>query len=57
MTTERFEMDKTAMVPATAGVKPLSKEHGPKTPEEKGEMTKILYREAIRALIYADNRR
>ena len=29
--TERFGIDRTAMVPATAGVKPLSKNHGPKT--------------------------
>ena len=49
--TERFGIDKTAMVPATAGVKPLSEEHGPKTPEEKEEMTKIAYREAVGALM------
>ena len=30
-------------------MKPLSKEHGPKTPEEKEEMTKILYGEAVGA--------
>ena len=45
--TESFEIDKTTMVPATTGVKPLSKEHGPKTPKEKEEMTKIPYREAV----------
>ena len=28
-------------------MKPLSKEHGLKTPEEKGNMTKIPYREAV----------
>ena len=39
------------MVLATAGVKPLSKEHGPKTPE-KEEMTKIPYRKAVGALIW-----
>ena len=49
--TEPFGNDKIAMVPATAGVKPLSKEHGPKSPEEKEEMTKIPYREAVRALV------
>ena len=30
--TERLGIDRTAMAPATAGVKPLSKGHGPKTP-------------------------
>ena len=45
--TERFGIGKTAMVPATAGGKSLSKEHGSKTPEEKGKMTKIPYREAV----------
>ena len=45
--TERFGIDKTAMVPATAGVKMLSKEYGPKPPEEKEKMTNILYREVV----------
>ena len=34
--TELFGIGKTAMLPATAGVKPLSKEDGNRTPEEKG---------------------
>ena len=50
--TERFGIDKTAMVLATAGVKPLSKEHSPKTSEEEEEMTKITYREAVGALMW-----
>ena len=41
--TERFGIDKTAMVSATADVKPLSKKHGPKTPEEEKGTTKIPY--------------
>ena len=49
--TERFGMDKTTIVPATAGVKPLSKEHGPKTSEEKEGTTKVPYREAVGVLI------
>ena len=44
---KRFGIDKTAMVPATAGVKLLLKEHGPKTPEDKEEITKIPYREVV----------
>ena len=46
---ERFGIDKATMVAATTGVKPLSKEHDPKTPEEKEDMTKISYREAVGA--------
>ena len=49
--TERFGIGETAMVPVTEGVKPLSKEHGLKTTEEKEEMTKIPYREAVGALM------
>ena len=49
--TERFGVDKTVMVPATAGGKPLSKEHGPKTPEEKEVITKIPYRKVVGALL------
>ena len=49
---ERFGIDKTAMVTATTGVKPLSKVHGPKTPEEKQEMMKIPYREAVGAFMW-----
>ena len=51
--TERFKTVKTAIVPATAGVKPLSTENGPKTPEEKEKMAKIPYREAVGALMWA----
>ena len=32
---DRFGIDKTAMVPATTGGPPLSKEDGPKTPKEE----------------------
>ena len=45
--TERFGIDNTALVPATAGVQPLSKEKVPKTPEEKEVITKIPSREAV----------
>ena len=50
--TERLGIDKTAMAPATAGLKALSKGHGPKTPSEKKLMTKIPYREAVGALMW-----
>lgn len=45
--TDRFEINKTTMVPATAAVKPLSKEDGPQTAEEREEMHGIPYREAV----------
>ena len=50
--TDRFGIDKTAMVPVMEGVKPLSKEHCPKKPQEKEEMTKIPYRKAVGALMW-----
>ena len=49
--TKRFGIDKTAIVPATAGVKSLSKEHDPKSPGKKEEMTEIPYREAVGELM------
>ena len=54
--TERFGIDMAVMVKATAGVKPLSKEDGLKTSEEKEEMTKISYREAVGALMWTSTR-
>ena len=45
-----FGIDKTAMVLAIIGVKPLSKEHGRNTPEEEREMTEIPYQEAVGGL-------
>ena len=45
-TPERFRIDNTTMIRATVGVKPLLKEHGPKIPDEKEEITNIPYREA-----------
>lgn len=34
---ERFGIDKASKIPAEAGVKPLSKEGGSKSPEEEEE--------------------
>ena len=32
---ERFDVTKTSMIPMAIGMKPLSKEDGPKTPKER----------------------
>ena len=41
------------MIPMATGVKPLSKEDGPKNPKERKEMRCIPYREAVGALMWA----
>ena len=41
------------MIPMATGVKPLSREDGPKTPKEREEMRRISYREAVGGLVWA----
>ena len=41
------------MIPMVTGAKPLSKEDGPKTSNEREEMRRIPYREAVGALMWA----
>lgn len=48
---DRFEVTKTSMIPAAAGVMPLSRKGGLKTPEEEVKMRGILYRVAVGALM------
>lgn len=52
-TTERFKIDKTAMVPAGAGEKPVSKKNGPKPSEKREEIAKTPYAEALGMLMWA----
>ena len=40
------------MIPTATDVKPLSKEDGPKTPEEREEMRHIPYREVAGVLMW-----
>ena len=49
---ERFGIDKTSVIPAAAGTKPLSKADGPQTEAEIEEMRGVPYREAVGALIW-----
>ena len=48
-----FNVTKTSMIPMATGVKPLSKEDGPKNPKEREEMRRIPYREAVGARMWA----
>ncbi|CAN0414415.1 unnamed protein product, partial [Ascophyllum nodosum] len=50
---KRFNVTKTRMIPTATGMKPLSKEDGPKTSKEREEVCRIPYREAVGALIWA----
>ena len=47
----RFDIKKTTKIPAASGVPTLSKAHEPRNPEEKEEMRKYPYREAVGALM------
>ena len=48
---KRFDVKKTARIPAASGVPTLSKADEPRNPEEKEEMKKFPYREAVTATI------
>ena len=50
---KRFNVSKTSMIPTATGVKALSKEDGPKNSEERGKMSRVPYREAVGALMWA----
>ena len=50
---KRFNVTNTSMIPMATGVKPLSKEDGPKNPKRREEMRRIPYGEAVRALMWA----
>ncbi|CAN0097000.1 unnamed protein product [Ascophyllum nodosum] len=50
---KQFNVTKTGMIPMTTGVKPLSKEDGPRNPKEREEMRRIPYREEVGALMWA----
>ncbi|CAM9520770.1 unnamed protein product, partial [Ascophyllum nodosum] len=50
---KRFNVTKISMIRMATGVKPLSKEEGPKNPKEREEMRRIPYREAVGTLMRA----
>ena len=48
---KRFDVKKATRIPAASGVPTLSKADEPRNPEEKEEMRKFPYREAVGALM------
>ena len=49
---KRFDVKKATTIPAPSGVPTLSKADEPRNPEEKEEMRKFPYREAVGALMW-----
>ena len=49
---KRFDVKKTPKIPAASGVPTLSKADEPRNPEEKEEIRKFPYREAVGALMW-----
>ena len=49
---KRFDVKKTTKIPAASGVPTLSKADEPRNPEEKEEMRKFPYREAVGVLMW-----
>lgn len=44
---DRFEVTKISMIPAAAGMVPLSKKDGPQSPKEENKIWRVPYRGAI----------